>query len=269
MTQVPEKHDDQTHHDEHKIHVPGAFGALGEDLEKEKPLSSAMIANSIGGWRGIVDSSLPSLAFLIVYLVNGHVLEPAIWTAVGAAVLIAIWRLFRRQSVQQVLGGLVAVGFSAWLASKTDNAANFFLPTVLVALGYGLAFAISNLVRWPLVGLLVGAATADVTGWRKDEPLRRAYRLATWAWAGMFGIKAAILTPLYLLNLVGPLGIAKIVLGWPVMLLLGFWTYSLVKKPLADYRHRKKAAEEAAESAASEGPAAKPANLPSPADGSA
>lgn len=234
MTQLPEQHP------EHKLPVPPALEQIGEDIESEKLFSGEMIADAIGGWRGIIDSSLPGLVYVIVYMASGNNLTLAVWTAVAAGVVIAIWRVARKKSVRQVLGGLAFVAFSAWLATKTENAANFFVLNVIVSIAYAFAFTISNLVKWPLVGIMVGAATGDMTGWRSYEPLRRAYWLATWAWAGIFILKSLILTPLYLLELVGPLGIAKIVLGWPVLLLLGLWTYGLVKKPLADYRAMEK-----------------------------
>ena len=153
----------------------------------------------------------------------------SIWCALGAGAVIALWRLLRRQSLQQVLGGFGGVALSAFIAGRTGNAADFFLPGLLINLAYGLAFAISALVRWPLVGLGVGAATGDLTGWRKDPQLRRAYYIATWLWAGMFGLKLAVQLPLYFAELVGALGIAKIVMGWPLMLIVGLITYRLVK----------------------------------------
>ena len=141
-----------------------------------------------------------------------------------------------------MLGGFGGVALSAFIASRTGNAADFFLPGLLINMAYGVAFAVSNLVRWPLVGVGVGAATGDIAGWRSDPQLRRAYVIATWLWAGMFALKLAIQLPLYFAEMVGALGVAKIVLGWPLMLLVGLVTYRLVKPALADYHQRQEAA---------------------------
>jgi len=220
--------------------LPGPIGSLGEELRSDIPIQNSMLADAIGGWRGIIDSSLPSLVFVIAYLTTSQNLTISIWCALGAGAVIALWRLLRRQSLQQVLGGFGGVALSAFIAGRTGNAADFFLPGLLINLAYGLAFAISALVRWPLVGLGVGAATGDLTGWRKDPQLRRTYYIATWLWAGMFGLKLAVQLPLYFAELVGALGIAKIVMGWPLMLIVGLITYRLVKPALAAYHRRQR-----------------------------
>lgn len=234
----PERTTDSEHaesgHESHHVQLPAAFDALGKELAEDTPVEATMLSKAIGGWRGIVDSSLPSLVFLIVYLVNGRVLTPAVWAAVAAAVVIAVWRLFRRQSLQQVLAGLVGVGISAFVAAKTGSAANFFLPGLLINIGYGLAFLLSILVRWPLVGVLLGAATGDLSGWRSNANLRRSYAAATWIWVGMFFLRVIVQVPLYFLDLVGALGVAKIAMGWPLTLFAGWLTYRLVKPAMAE-----------------------------------
>lgn len=224
--------------------LSGPLSSLGEELRTDVPIQSNVLANAIGGWRGIIDSSLPALMFIIAYLVTGQNLATAIWTAIGAGAIIAIWRLLRRQSLQQILGGFGGVAISAFVAARTGEAANFFLPGLLINLAYGMGFVISNLVRWPLIGVAVGAATGDATGWRQDPVLTKAYRLVTWVWAGMFGVRLAIQLPLYFATMVGALGVAKIALGWPLMLLVGLWSYRIIKPALADAHARtKKAAE--------------------------
>lgn len=250
-------------------HVPGPIGELAEDLAEEVKVESTLLATAIGGWRGVIDSSLPSAVFLIVYLVNGHLLTPAVWSAVAVGAGIAIWRLLRRQSVQQVLAGFFGIAISAFVAAKTGKAENFFLPGLLIQSAYGLAFLISILVRWPLIGVLVGLLTAerqekaargepvpggadlgladadsssadrgptvrgfslrDTMNWRKDAAARRSYTAATWIWVLIFGSRVVIQVPMYLAGWVGALGVAKIVLGWPLFL-LGVWlTYRVVR----------------------------------------
>ncbi|MFT6564284.1 MAG: hypothetical protein ACJAY5_001035 [Actinomycetes bacterium] len=224
------------------IPLPGPLSSLGEELRTDVPIQSNTLVNAIGGWRGVIDSSLPSLTFITAYLVTGQNLTTAIWTAIGAGALVAIWRLLRRQSLQQIIGGFGGVALAAFIAARTGEAANFFLPGLLINLAYGIAFVISNLVRWPLVGVAVGAATGDATGWRQDPALTRAYRLVTWVWAGMFGLRLAIQLPLYFASLVGALGVAKIALGWPLILLVGLWSYRIIKPALAAAHARRQEA---------------------------
>src|SRR5205823_2856212 len=62
------------------------------------------VLDGIGGWRGMVDSSIPVAVFAIVNIATA--LRTAVYAAVGAGVAVAVLRLARRQSVQQAVSGL-------------------------------------------------------------------------------------------------------------------------------------------------------------------
>lgn len=205
-----------------------------QDVEAEK----ALLAKAIGGWRGLFDSGLPSVVFVVVYLVNGNQLTPAVWAAVAAGAAIAVWRLVRRESVQQVIAGFVGVGVSAFVASRTGRAEDFFLPGLLINLAYGSAFLVSILVRWPLIGVVVGALTGEGAAWRRDPALRRTYAAASWIWVGMFALRVAVQLPLYLAGWVGPLGVAKVLMGWPLFLAAAYLTYLVLRPALRAARER-------------------------------
>ena len=222
--------------DHHLVRVPEALEVLGDDLKKNKVLDPQMFAGAIGGWKGVVDSSLPSAAFVLVYLFNGNVLMPAIWVAVITGVIIAVFRIFRRESTQQVLSGFLGVALSAYIATRTDSAVGFFLPTILFGSAYGLAFLISGLLRWPLIGLIVGTVLGNFTSWRQDPELRTACVRANWLWVLMYAGKLTIQLPLYFFDLPGLLGISKIALGYPPMILVGWLTYRMVKGPVARFK---------------------------------
>jgi len=208
----------------------------------------AMLDKAIGGWRGLIDSGLPIIVFVLVYMLTTQQLRPAVIAAVGTGVLIAVWRLIRRESLQQVLAGFFGVAISAFVASRTGRAENFFIMGLLINVGYGLAYLISVLVRWPLMGLIVGYFRGDATGWRDDPRQYSAYVTASWIWVAMFGLRLAVQLPMYWAGAIGMLGAAKILMGWPLFLLAAYLTYRVLHPVLAHAHDPSAAAEQPAES---------------------
>lgn len=202
-----------------------------EELREDAPAERKLLTQAIGGWRGVIDSGLPAAAFITIYSLNGQQLMPAVWSAVALAGLITILRIVRREPLTQVIGGFLGVAVSALVASRTGQAEDFFLPGLLVNAGYFLANLVSILVGWPLLGLLMGVWTGSLTAWRGNAAQRRAAAAATWIWVGVFGLRLAVQVPLYLAGATTALGIAKIVMGWPLFLLAAWLTF-LVLRPV-------------------------------------
>jgi len=226
---APDGHPADEHHHHHDV----AEVLLGTDEGTGAPgdaTAEQLMASAIGGWRGLVDSSLPGAVFLIVYVVNGNKLSQAVWAAVAAGGVIAVLRLVRRQSLQQVVSGFVGIAFCAWLASRTGRAEDFYLPGILINIAYAVGLSVSCVVGHPLLGYGVGAATGDVTGWRRVPEQRRAYSLATWFFAAVFATRVVVQVPLYLAGWVGPLGVAKLALGWPLFALAAYLSYRVITR---------------------------------------
>ena len=205
---------------------------------------AVLLERALGGWRGMIDSALPSVVFVLAYMLNGRVLQPALLAALATGLVILVLRLFRRQPLTQILAGFAGVAISAYVSSRTGQARDFFLWGLIVNVAYGAAFLISLAVRWPLMGVVVGAFTGDPKGWRDDPALRRTFAAATWVWVFVFGARILVQVPLYLAGWVGALGTAKILMGWPLFLFGAYVTYRLLK-PVFD--QRRSAAEAAAE----------------------
>ena len=222
---------------------------------------AVLLERAIGGWRGMIDSGLPSVVFLIVYLVNGRVLQPALLAALGTGAVILVLRLLRKEPLTQVIAGFAGVAISAWVSARTGEARDFFLWGLIVNVAYGGAFLISLAVRWPLMGVVVGFFMGDPTGWRQDPELRRRFAAATWVWVFLFGSRILVQVPLYLAGWVGALGTAKIVMGWPLFLFAAYITYRLLAPVFEQRRSSAEAAvggepEERAEEAAESQPEA-------------
>ncbi|HPQ85900.1 MAG TPA: DUF3159 domain-containing protein, partial [Actinomycetota bacterium] len=82
--------------------------------QQSNPLHDLM-----GGRRGALDSALPSVVFVITYLVTGSNLTVALVAALVAAAVLAGARLIRREKPVRVVGGLAAVAFAAVVAART------------------------------------------------------------------------------------------------------------------------------------------------------
>lgn len=206
--------------------------AVQDDIVAEESndvvAAEQLLSNALGGWTGILDSGLPTAIFLLVFTVNGQVLQPALIAAVVTALVLAVIRVIRKKSLQQVISGLIGVAIAAWFSSRTGEAEDFFLPGILTNIAYGVGLLISVIVRHPLIGYLVGGLTGDLTSWRSNPADLRFYRLVTLWWVGMFGFRVAVQLPLYLAGAVELLGTAKLVMGWPLYLAVAFVTYRAV-----------------------------------------
>lgn len=202
-----------------------------EELREDSPAERQLLAKAIGGWRGIFDSGLPAGVFVLVYMLNGNELAMAVWAAIAVGAVIAVVRLVRREDLTQIAGGFAGILVSAFVASRTGQAEDFFLPGLLINAAYFLACTLSVLVGWPVLGLFLGSMSGSMTGWRADPRLRRAYGAATWVWSGVFGLRLLIQLPLYLASMTAALGVAKIVMGWPLFL-LGAWLTFLIVRPV-------------------------------------
>ena len=198
-----------------------------------------ILDRAIGGWRGLIDSGVPTLVFVLAFLVWPDTLANAVYAAIAAGVVILIVRVIRRDPLTQIFAGFVglaiAAGFSAW----TGKAENFFLPGLLTNLAYGSAFLISILVRWPLLGVALGYFTGTGTSWRNEVPLRRAAAAASWIWVGMFFGRLLVQVPFYFSGSVGTLGVIKIVMGWPLFLAAAYFTYRVLAPVYAELNARK------------------------------
>lgn len=204
------------------------------DDEETEELAAAQppdLMATIGGPLGMLETSVPALAFVIAYTVSGSNTNVSAGVAVGIALVLTVLRLIRRQTPRHALGGLVGVAFAAFIAAKSGKAENFFLPGLLANVAYASAFIISALVRRPLIGLAVGQLQGEGMRWREDPLRMRQYLRATWLWAGLFLLRLLVQLPLYLAGEVVALGVARTAMGLPLFA-LGFWlTWRMVSKP--------------------------------------
>lgn len=191
---------------------------------------SELLASALGGWAGVIDAGLPFLVFTGAYLITNRDLEVTLYASVGTGVVLAIVRLVRRQSLQQVFSGLIGIGIAAFLAQRTGNADNFFLPGIISNAAYTSACLISIAIHKPLLGYVIEAMRGRDMSWVREAQALRLFSTITWLWALIFGVRVAVMFPLYLLGQTAALGTLKILLGYPLFALGIFVTFKLLSK---------------------------------------
>lgn len=192
--------------------------ALAAAARAARPDADVSIADTVreqlGGIRGMVESSLPVLVFVVANMIFS--LTPALWAAVGSAVLIAVFRLARRDSVRHAFNGLVAVGIAAFIASRTGRAQDFYLLNIARNAVGLLAFGVSAAIRRPLVGYAWAFVSVVPRDWRSSPRLLRTFTLLSLLWAATFGLRVVVQVWFYLAENADALGVVSIVLGWPL-----------------------------------------------------
>jgi uncharacterized membrane protein (UPF0136 family) len=192
----------------------------------------------LGGRSGAADAGLPAVAFVTGWAVASSVQAAAegpdsgpVLCGAGAAVLtglvLAVFRLVRGRRPVTVVLGLLGVVIAALVVLHTGRAQDFFLLQIASNAASALVWVASIVIRWPLLGVIVGLALRQRTRWRTDPDLMRGYCRASWVWVAQYLVRLAVFVPLYRADQVIALGIARgltwvpallcVMLSWPVM----------------------------------------------------
>lgn len=188
-----------------------------------------VVWSAIGGWRGVLESVLPGLAFVVLFTLRPDPLILSLGVSVGLAAVFTVVRLVQKSPPSAALGGLIAAGAAAGLALWTGRGADNFVPGLITNAVYGTVFLIAALVGWSLIGIAAGFLMGDATGWRADKRKRRAFTWLGIAWAVLFFARLAVQLPLYLTDQVTALGTLKLIMGLPLFAPLIAVTWLVVR----------------------------------------
>ncbi len=188
------------------------------------------LMDSVGGAAALVDSAAPTIVFALTYTLGARHLRPAVVAAVAVALVLAGYRLLRRQPVRTVATGFLGIALAAAVAVATGRASDYYLVSIIRALGLALLYAVSALVRWPVIGVVVGAAAGNPGGFRHDPEQLRAYTRVTWLWVALFLFRLAVRGPLLLANAFTWLSVTDVIMGWPLFLAWTGLTYVLLRR---------------------------------------
>lgn len=192
------------------------------------------LAKLLDTWGGFLDAGLPSLVFVCVFTFAGRRLGPALLVSVAVALVLAVVRLARHDRLGSVVAGLFGMVLSAVIAYRSGQARNVYLLGLVTNASFLLLYGISVAVRWPVLGLLIGLIRQDARGWRKDADLMRGFTRATLLWASMFLVRLCVQVPLYLTDHVGALGTLRVILGWPLTLLVLVGTFVILRQSVGE-----------------------------------
>ncbi len=189
----------------------------------------AKILDALGGKKGLLDSALPAVLFLIIFNISND-LQVALYGAIGTSVVLTIIRLAMKDTIQHVISGLIGVLFCAYLANRSGNASDFYIPKLLTNLAYGSAYLIANLAGWPIIGVILGPLLGENFSWRKNPQRKRAYMRAGWLWVAMFFGRIAVQYPIYKSGNVNLLGTVNLAMGYPLFIATAWGTWMILKK---------------------------------------
>ncbi len=185
------------------------------------------LLGQMGGVSGLIYSALPVAVLVPVNTAFG--LLAAISAALAVAAAILVWRLVRKDSVQPAVAGFAGVGISALIAWWMGESKGYFLLGIWTSLFWAVVFALSVLIRRPAVGYVWSWINGHDRAWRKSRRAVLAFDLATLTWVVVFGARFAVQHHLYDADKTGWLGVARIVMGWPLAAVGALVTYLAIR----------------------------------------
>ncbi|MBM2617788.1 DUF3159 domain-containing protein [Actinoplanes sp. LDG1-06] len=197
-----------------------------DEDEEPFPSMSEQISEQLGGVRGLIESSLPVFAFVILNVVLGDSVvglekRTALYWAIGGAVFsalaIGVFRLARKEPVRHAVNGLFGIAVGAFLAYRSGNAEDFYLPGILLTFGQAAALLISVFVRKPIIGYVWGVmANKGQQNWFGNARLFRTFQWLTLVWVASLSVRAGIQYYLWAAGEANALGIVRILISWPI-----------------------------------------------------
>jgi hypothetical protein len=195
----------------------------------ELSINKQSVLGAVGGWLGIVEAVLPALVFVSILAFTKQTVA-AVISAVSVSVAFLILQIIRKKPLTQAIAGGIGIAISAFLPLRDGgHAADYFLQGFFTNAAYLAVLLISLLVRWPIIGVLIGLLLGDSKAWRESKTKVRRFQAATLVWVGLFSARLLVQVPLYFANQTELLGIFRIAMGVPLYALCIWFTWLLVR----------------------------------------
>lgn len=208
------------------------------DVGTVEALVRSQLAAAVGGRRGIIEAAVPGVIFTILWLTTDN-LTLSVGCSLAVSGVALVLRLLQRSTIQYVFNAIVGIaigwGFVKWAESlgATDDERKlaFYLPGILISLGYTVVLSASCLARWPALGFMLGAVTDDPVGWHKDPQIVKLCSRLTWLMLLPGAIGVLLQGPVWLLGSRGAISadlalvmllVLRSGLGWALR--IGSWS---------------------------------------------
>lgn len=210
--------------------------AVGVDTVEA--LVRRQLSAALGGRRGMLEAAVPGIVFTVLWLSTKN-LEGALVGSLVVAGVALLARLVQRSTIQYVFNAVFGIGIGWFFVrmaansggSESDQALAFYLPGILISLGYTIVMGFSCLIRWPILGFMLGSVTGDPTAWHQDRQIVRLCNRLTWVMLLPGAIGVLLQGPIWLMGHNGTIEtdtavllitILRTGLGW--VLRIGSWS---------------------------------------------
>lgn len=192
---------------------------------------AAGVGDLLADRQFLVDSVVPPLLFVGVNAVAG--LRWAAGLSLGFAMLVLVWRVWSGQRTLFAATGLAGAAVSVGLALLSGRAATYFVPGIIGNAVFGVACAVSILVRRPMIAYSSRLIYRWPWAWYLHDRVRPAYSEITWVWAAFYLAKAGVQAWLVDRDATALLAVVRIATGLPAFAVLLAVTYAYVNWRLA------------------------------------
>jgi hypothetical protein len=175
------------------------------------------LADLLGGRSAAIDATLGPIAFVVGYFAIHRSIGWASVIAIAVTALIATWRVWRGDKPRAVVIGLLGVVVGVLIVMRTGHIEDVFIPRIVTNVASLLAFLVSVIVRWPLLGVIVGTLLGQKGRWRHDPDLLRAYSRGSLIWALQYFVRAAVWIPLWAAGATAALTATSLALSYPLI----------------------------------------------------
>ena len=181
------------------------------------PAPQPMLLEQMGGPMGFVYSAVPVVVFVAA---NAFLpLTATIIVSVAVGLAITGYRILGGERFGLAAGGLLGLALAIGIVALTGSARDFFVVGIWVYLAAFVVALGSVLARRPLSGVVWNLVHGGTHDWRADRRELGAHDVATLAAAAVSGARFGVQQWLYVSDETGWLGVARVVMGWPLTIL--------------------------------------------------